>query len=173
MNTPFDEQLASLSASLDDTRLYYGTALERKVKQRKIKATEKLHAEASTAAIARRATFNASPSGAANQFGDGDLIADIAEGVVELDDLDAQLLPEPLQAMAPEEREEVVRENVRRRDELKRQIGALAQQRDAYLAGEVQASGGKEESLDHRLFDTVRAQAEKKGLEYGAAAPKY
>ena len=170
--TPFDEKLARLSASLDETRLYYGTDAERQVKQLKIEATDKLHAKASTSSKARRATFNASPSGAANQFGDGDLVADIAEGRVALEELDDELLPEPMQAMAPEERTAVVEENVRQRDELKRQIGELATQRENFLAREVEASGDKEDSLDYRLFDTVRAQAEKKGLEY-SSGPKY
>ncbi|MDH3641723.1 MAG: VWA domain-containing protein [Gammaproteobacteria bacterium] len=173
MVTPFDDELAQLSASLDDTRLYYGSDEEREVKQRKIEATDKLHAFASTSAKARRATFNASVSGAANQFGDGDLVADVAAGRVDLKELDSGLLPEPLKALAPEERNEVVQESVRRRDDLKRQIGELAQRRDSYLASEVEASGEKEKSLDYRLFDTVRAQAEKKGLEYDAASPKY
>jgi Mg-chelatase subunit ChlD len=172
MATPYDAKLASLSASLDATRLYYGTDAERSLKQSKIKATEKLHAEASTSAKARRATFNASATGATNQFGDGDLVADVAAGRVELDSLDAELLPESLQAMAPAEVSAVIEESARRRDELKRQIDELAERRETYLATEVEASGKKEDSLDYRLFDTVRDQAAKKGLEY-SAAPKY
>jgi Mg-chelatase subunit ChlD len=172
MTTPFDEELAGLSASLDDTRLYYGSDQERDAKQLKIIATDKLHAEASMAAKARRAVFNASPSGAVNQFGDGDLVADVAVGRVDLHKLDTGLLPETLQAMAPAARSEMVLEHVRRRDELQRQIGELSKQRENFLASEVEASGKKEQSLDYRLFDTVRGQAEKKGLEYGET-PKY
>ena len=170
--TPFDEKLALLSANLDDTRLYYGTDAEREVKQNKIEATDKLHAFASTSAKARRAAFNVSASGAENQFGDGDLVADIARGLVDLDEVDTELLQESLLPMTPEERNEVIRENVRQRAELTQQIGELAEQREEYLAREVEASGEKEDSLDYRLFDTVRAQAAKKGLEYGDA-PKY
>jgi len=172
MATPFDEQLARLSASLDSTRLYFGTDAERDLKAGKIRATDKLHAHASTAAQARRAAFNASASGAANQFGDGDLVAEVAAGRVDLQTLDPALLPPALQAMAPAEREQVVEKSARRRDELTRQIGELAQQREQFLAGKVEASGKKEESLDYRLFETVRAQAEKKGLA-DDQAPKY
>ncbi len=172
MATPFDEQLARLSASLDGTRLYYGTDAERDLKASKIRATDKLHAEASAAAQARRATFNTSASGAANQFGDGDLVAEVAAGRVDLEALDPALLPPALQAMAPAEREQLVQKSAHRRDELTRQIGELAQQRELFLASKVEASGKKEESLDYRLFETVRAQAEKKGLAYDQA-PKY
>ncbi len=172
MATPFDEQLANLSKDLDDTRLYYGTAEERRAKDAKIAATGKMHAFASVAAKARRAVFNASESGAKNQFGDGDLLSDIAAGAVVLEELDEAMLPEPLQALAPADRNKLVEDNARRRAELEHKIGDLKGRRDDYLAAEVEASGDKEDSLDYRLFETVREQAQKKGLEY-SAAPQY
>jgi hypothetical protein len=48
----------------------------------------------------------------------------------------------------------------------------LTDQRASYLTSEVAAMDDKEESLDHQIFETVREQAGKKGLEY-SAAPKY
>ena len=68
--TPFDEKLATLSAQLDDTRLYYGSEADKQRQQRRLEATEKLHAAASVSSRARRATFNASASGAVNLLGD-------------------------------------------------------------------------------------------------------
>lgn len=172
MATPFDAQLAALSKDLDETRLYYGSVEERKAKAAKIEATGKVHERASVAAKARRAAFNASPSGAKNQFGDGDLVGDIAAGVVELEELDEDVLPESLQVLAPAERGKVVDANARQRAQLMREIGELKERRDDYLATQVEASGEKEDSLDYRLFETVRDQAQKKGLEY-SAAPRY
>ena len=169
MTTPFDAKLAELAADLDDTRLYYGDDEIRAEKQQKIAATAKLNAKASDATKARRATFNISTSGAENLFGRGDLVSAVVAGTVKLDEIETEQLPEPLQAMSPEERNEVVRVNAQRRDELKRQIGALAGERAVYLAAEVEALGDKEESLDYRIFETVREQAGKKGLEYSDA----
>ena len=40
--TPYDEEIAELSAKLDDTRLYYGTDAEKEKMQAKVSATEKL-----------------------------------------------------------------------------------------------------------------------------------
>jgi uncharacterized protein YegL len=172
METPYDAELAKLSADLDGTRLYYGNDEERAEKQLKIAATNKLNAKASDAAKARRATFNASPSGATNLFGDRDLVAAVINGEVKLDEIETEKLPEPLQALTPEERDDVIRTNNELRLELKRQIEKLSDQRASYLAAEVEASDDKEGSLDYRIFETVRDQAGKKGLEY-PAAPKY
>ena len=83
-----------------------------------------------------------------------------------------ELLPEPLQAMTPEERVNVVRANSEERNELKRKIQKLSRQRADYIAAEVEAIDDKESSLDYRIFETVRDQAGKKGLEY-SDSPTY
>jgi Mg-chelatase subunit ChlD len=64
--TPYDEEIAELSAKLDDTRLYYGSDAEKEKMQAKVSATDKLHASASIASRARRGAFNASEGGRAN-----------------------------------------------------------------------------------------------------------
>ena len=172
MATPYDEELAKLSADLDDTRLYYGNVELRAEKQQKIAATDKLHAKASVEARARRATFNATSSGEKNLFGDGDLVSAVINGAVKLEEIAKDLLPEPLQAMTPHERDDVVRANGERRSLLKKKIHVLSRQRASYLAAEVESLEEKEASLDYRIFDTVREQAGKKGFEY-SATPKY
>jgi hypothetical protein len=52
-------------------------------------------------------------------------------------------------------------------------IGKLAQQRDAFLKKKVEEAGGAKGSLDSRLYEAVRSQAEKKGFHYEAEAPAY
>jgi len=170
--TPFDAPLAELSAALDDTRLYYGTAEERERQRGKIDATEKLHALASPASQARRAAFNASASGAANMAGDGELVAAVASGRVDLKELEAEKLPEPLRALSPEARQELVAANAGKRADLQLRIKELANERDEYVAGQVAASGGAKQSLDYKILSAVREQTKDKGLTY-ADAPKY
>jgi uncharacterized protein YegL len=171
--TPFDERLAKLSAKLDGTRLYYGTEQEKARKRGKVEAGAKLRASSSVASQARRATFNATRSGEANLLGDGELVDDVASGRVDLDEIAPATLPAPMQAMAPAERQALIAETAERRNELKREIQAIAQERDAYLKEKVDSLGGAEDSLDHKLFEAVREQAATKGLRYDAAAPRY
>ena len=106
--SPFDQRIAELSDRLDATRLYYGDADTKKKQQRKLEATDKLHAMASLAVRARRATFNASSSGERNLFGDQDLVEDIASGRVELEGIDSAELPAAMTALEPAEQKVMV-----------------------------------------------------------------
>jgi len=171
--TPFDEKIATLSAKMDDTRLYYGTAEEKEQQRRKLDATDKLHAASSVESRARRATFNASKSGAANFLGEGELVDEVTSGRVDLSSIDKDELPEPMQAMAPAEQARVISETAERRDELKRQITELTRERAAYLGKKVEEAGGARDSLDDKIYRAVREQAGKLGLSYEADAPAY
>ena len=164
--TPFDKKLAELSAKLDSTRLYYGDDEEKVEKQRKINATDKLHAGSSLASRARRATFNASKSGEANLFGEGELVDDVASGRVDLSDIERHDLPEPIQAMTPAEQQALIKETASKRKELQSRIGDLAEQRTKYLKKKVEEMGGAKDSLDHKIYGAIREQAASKGLLY-------
>jgi len=171
--TPFDKKLAELSRSLDSTRLYYGSSEERAKREDKVKAAEKLHRLSSAPSLARRATFNASPSGTPNQFGDGELIEDVSKGDLDLATMAEETLPEPMQSMTLEERQELVKETIERRTELQAQIRELADQRATYIASEVAEMDGVDDSLDHQIYGAIRKQTKDKGLRYEQEAPSY
>jgi hypothetical protein len=171
--TPFDEKIATLSAKLDETRMYYGSEQEKEKQQRKIEAAEKLRAASSVESRARRATFNVSKSGDANFLGEGELVDEVSSGRVDLSSIDREKLPEPMQAMAPEEQAAIISETAERRNELKRQIRDLAKERSAYMDKKVEEAGGARDSLDDKIYRTVREQAGRLGLTYEADAPAY
>jgi hypothetical protein len=171
--TPFDARLAELSARLDETRLYYGSAEAKAKSELKQDAAKKVHESASLASRARRATFNATASGAANLLGEGELVEDVTNGRVDLDKVAPESLPEPMQAMAPAARKAMIEKTAASRGELKREIEQLADQRTQFLKEQVAAEGGAGTSLDHKLYGAIRAQAEKKGMRYEADAPAY
>jgi Mg-chelatase subunit ChlD len=165
-STPYDEEIAELSAKLDDTRLYYGTEEEKEKMRDKVAATDKLNASASYASRARRGVFNASAGGRTNLLGENELIDAVSSGTVDLDDIEKDALPETVAVMAPAEQQAYVAGLASERADLKRQIQELSQDRVGYLAKKVEEAGGLEESLDQKLYDTVREQAGKAGLEY-------
>ena len=171
--TPYDRRLAELSAQLDGTRLYYGSAEEKTQQARRQAAADKLHAGSSVPSLARRAAFNATEAGKANLIGDKELVEDVASGRVDLSAMEPALLPAPLQAMAPEERQAVVEEQAERRKALSAEIKELATQRDEYLKREVTARGGAKASLDAQLYGAVREQAKATGLRYESDGPAY
>jgi len=171
--TPFDKKLAQLSAKLDDTRLYYGNGEEKTKQARKVAAASKLHKEASDESRARRATFNAAPSGKSNFLGEGELVDAISSGRVELSNIANKDLPASIQAMTPEKQETIIREKAKERDQLQQEITILAEQRDYYLKKEVADAGGKKDSLDAKIYSSIRTQAQQKGIIYDEDNAKY
>jgi hypothetical protein len=164
--TPFDEEIANLSAKLDDTRLYYGTDEEKEKMRDKVAATDKLHDGASFASRARRGVFNASAGGRTNLLGENELVDAVMSGEVELEEIEEDALPESVAVMAPAAQAEYVAELASERAELKRQIQDLSHDRDSFLQEKVEEAGGMMGSLDQKLYDTVKEQAGKAGLEY-------
>jgi hypothetical protein len=171
--TPFDEELASLSRELDDTKLYYGSRETKAKQEAKAAATEQALGSASPASRARRAAFNASESGKINFRGDAELVNDVASGLVDLASIDKDELPAPLQALAPEEQEILIKKTIVQRNEVQQKIRQLAEERSSYLKEKVDKLGGAKDSLDHKLFSAMRGQAEKKGIIYSIEEPEY
>jgi len=164
--TPFDAQIATLSAELDGTRLYYGSAEQQRAMAAKVDATERLNEEASVTARARRGAFNVSAAGSANFLGGRELVDDVASGRVDLAAVPPAELPASVAALEPEARNELVAEAAQKREEIKQQIAALAVQRDTYIKKQVDETGGAAASLDQQIYDAVREQAAPLGLQY-------
>jgi hypothetical protein len=170
--TPYDDKIAKLSAKLDDTRLYYGSDEEKASMERKVVATNKLHAEASVTARARRAVFNAAVGGRTNLLGENELVDAVASGAVDIDEIDSEALPAAMKTMAPAEQKAYVARLATERNDLQLQIRELSEDRDGYLTKKVKEAGGLKDSLDQKLFEAVKQQAHKAGLEY-ADKPSY
>jgi hypothetical protein len=78
-----------------------------------------------------------------------------------------------MQAMAPEEQAAIISETAERRNELKRQISELTEERSVYLHKKVAEAGGARDSLDDKIYRAVREQAGRLGMTYEADAPAY
>jgi hypothetical protein len=131
-----------------------------------------MHSHASVESLARRAAFNASPAGEANLLGSKELVDDVASGRIDLDAIDEKMLPARMQGMKPLERKELVSESAREREALQNEIRQLSQERDAYVAEQLAEAGGAEDSLDQKIYEAVKEQAEAVGLAY-AEGPKH
>ncbi|MGE5154977.1 MAG: VWA domain-containing protein [Bdellovibrio bacteriovorus] len=171
--TPYDEALARLSARLDDTRLYYGSAEIRSKRDAESAEAREVQAASAPAVLARRAGYLASESGKASFAAKQELVEEVQSGRVDLDALPAEQLPAPLANLEPEARRELVEQKAEERAELTRQIKDLANERSSYLRAQVEAAGGAADSLDQKLYEAVKVQASRAGLEYQGAAPEY
>jgi Mg-chelatase subunit ChlD len=166
VTTPYDDEIAKLSAELDGTRMFYGDDEARVKFSLKEAATETLHSLASVAAQARRAVFNTSAAGIGNLFGDSDLIENLEAGRVNLEDVPSEQLPEPLRALAPAALEAEIDAVVGQRGALRQRIHELSDARSSFIEERVDATEGVASSLDQLIYDTVREQAGAKGLTY-------
>ncbi len=171
--TPYDERLAKLSAELDATRLYYGSAADKARQERKLDAADRLRAEASVTSRARRAAFNASESGKTNLLGDKELVDAVASGRVDLGSIAPEELPAPMQAMPAAEQKALIEQTAKRRAALTTEVQELAQRRAGFLQEKVEERGGAKDSLDDGIYRAVREQAAAAGLHYESDAPAY
>lgn len=164
--SPFDKEIADLSAKLDATRLYYGSEEERQRMDDKVAATEKMSAVAPVIALARRGVFNSADAGRENLLGNTELVDAISSGEVELEEIEIDNLPAALKPMAPEEQKAYLSQLAGERADIQRQIRSLAEDRDGFIAKKVEEAGGMEDSLDQKLYEAVKEQAGKAGFEY-------
>jgi len=171
--TPYDKKLAELAASLEDTRLYFGDRETRERQEKKNEATRKIQQMSSEAALARRATFNATASGESNFLGESELVDAISSGRVELDDIDRDDMPASLKAYAPVEQMAVITRMAEQRMEIKRDIQQLSESRNAYIVEKVGRRGDAKDSLDEKIYSAVKKQAKSKGLIYENGAARY
>ena len=171
--TPYDKKLSELAASLEDTRLYFGNKEEKAKQTKRNEATRKLHDELSEAALARRATFNATASGESNFLGKGELVDAISSGRIELDDIDKDDMPASLQALAPAAQMEVITNQARQRELIKHDIQKLSESRNAYILEQIGTRDDAKESLDEKIYSAVKKQAKTKGLIYESEAARY
>lgn len=172
VDTPYDKKLAKLAASLEQTRIFYGDDEQRKRQLEKIEIGRKLEKKLSDAALARRSTFNASGSGKSNFLGENELVDAISSGRVALDDIAEEELPATLKTMAPEEQKQYIEKQAVRRDQIKKQILELSVQRQQYIETQI-TPGAVTESLDEKIYSTVKDQAKSKGLIYESDRAEY
>ena len=173
VSTPFDDQIASLSQELDQTRLFYGNKAIKEEKRKKRDATHLYNRSASSSSIARKAEFNISKSGKHNFVGENELVDAVTSGDVLLESIAVNELPEELQTLGREEQSNLIETKAKKREELKTQIAELSKKRSAYVNQELAKTGKDKDSLDMKIYQAVKSQASEKGLVYEAEAPKY
>jgi len=165
--TPFDKELAELSAALDGTRIGYGSKEEREAMKERAKASEEVRAAAPAAAAADRAEFVAGEAGARTFAGGKELVTDVSEGKVKLEQVDEKALPDELKKMTPEERAKYVQAQVDKRKQIQENIKKLSAKRREYVEAEMKKTGAdKKDSFDKAILESVKTQAEKKGIAY-------
>lgn len=174
IETPFDAELAELGTAMRGTMLDYGDQGVQQAQAAKREVASKLDDAAPAPAAADRTSY-AYASGAAGRktaLGVQELVDDVASGRVKLDGVPEQELPEPMQAMTPEERAAHVEKLAAERAELQTKIEDLAAKRSAYIAAErarrAALSESPESAFDAAVTQSLREQANRYGITISA-----
>jgi hypothetical protein len=165
--TPVNGELADLNRKLGTTLVGCGGG-----RASRVVASKQLAAEAAPAAVtADRLSFNAR-SGVAVQ-GEGELLDGLSSGKVKLESLQKDNLPAELQKLDSAELKAEIGKKQKERAAVQEQIQKLSKQREEYIAAERnrQAEQGKGDSFDEKVAASIRAQAARKGIEYGKQRP--
>jgi hypothetical protein len=161
ISTPMDKELAELNQELNGTYLAYGTAgHERRANQLEQDAYAGAMSES---ALASRAVTKA---GELYDNSGWDLV-DAVEAGASLEEIEPEKLPEEMQSMNDEQRQEYVGEQSRKREELQARISQLDNDRRDYIEKErALRVQDEDKGLDEVMQEGLRALAEKKGYSF-------
>jgi Mg-chelatase subunit ChlD len=165
--TPFDQPIAELSRTLDDTRIYYGSTEHMdRMAERKARA-DRIYEAAAPAAVAKRTIFNSQKAGTKNFLGAQELISDFESGAVDLSRIAKDELPASLRGLTRTELKKHIDLQSRQRKHLQSRIEALAQKRQTYIEEKIKTDKDSgTDSLDARMYTCIQTQAGKKGIVY-------
>jgi hypothetical protein len=161
VSTPFDAQLAELSAAMNTTYVLYGS--QAVVWAQNQAAQDGNAARLNSAAAASRCQTKASSLYCNSQW---DLVDACNESTFKLEDVKKEDLPEALRKMTTDELRAHVAAQKKKRDEIKQQVEALGKQRDAHVQQELRKLGeGGKPLFEQAVLESVRQQAEARGFQ--------
>jgi hypothetical protein len=159
--TPYDKELAELSASINSTYVPLGEE-GREAQQNQVQQ-DRNAATLGPATVASRAQAKTSPLYSANR----DLLDQLETGKTTLTELDDSDLPETMQGMTFDELEVYVEDLKLRREQLRRQIADLNRKRRSYVSEQLQAKGGDDSSAFGAVVQrTLVEKGKEKGLDF-------
>jgi Mg-chelatase subunit ChlD len=162
VSTPMDDDLAKLNKRMGATLIPYGDAEVR----RGIGAKQAFAESAPAAAAADRLSYNARTRKSVQ--GTGELLDALANNELKLASIDKKNLPPEFQELTREEMEARIARTREERANVQKEIDEVSKKRDAYIQAENKrlAAEGKGDSFDEKIAETIRRQAEEKGISY-------
>lgn len=171
VTTPFDDDLASLSAALNDTYIPFGAvggAAWANQREQDVNASK-----LSSAVAAQRCVTKA---GAMYDNRGWDMVDACKQPDFKLEDVKDEELPEVMRPMTIEQRREYVRTKESERANLQTKVSDLQVKREQYVQEEMKKSHlDDSNAFDAALRKAIRAQAESRGLKFeppAAAQPE-
>ncbi|MBN2376284.1 MAG: VWA domain-containing protein [Sedimentisphaerales bacterium] len=160
IDAPQDNEIAELNEKLNDTYIAYGTmggASRHRQAEQDLNATR-----LSRSAGLQRAV---SKSSAYYKNEDWDLVDACKDGKVNLENIEAEELPQNMRDMTIAERTAYVESNTKTRTEIQQKIQQLNEQRKKYVAAEMKKQQKDTNTLGSAIIQAVTEQAKKKNYK--------
>lgn len=166
--SPFDDELSKLGIDLEGTVVACGTATQQRAQVDKMAEAGVLSAAPASAPSAKadRAAYKASAAGRASLSGENDLVQQCMDGTVDLAKYPEEMLPENMKKMSLEERTSYIAQKTKDRKDKQAKIQELSQKREEFVKQELAKDGGKPDSFDEKVKESLARQAKKVGITY-------
>lgn len=164
---PQDEEISRLMSIIDQTRIYYGSSIQRTQMETKVKAGEKIKSSTGAEIQAKRAAYNYSNvKNNLNYMGNNELISDILIGKIKIENIKTEELPENMKKMTLEERKKHVDEMIKKRKEAETNLAIKIKERELYVEKETAKMGEDtlSRSFSAQVHKVVVKQAQTKKI---------
>lgn len=160
IETPYDDDILNLNNQLNKTYIGYGQAGEEYAVRQEAQ-------DMNAASMNKKASVGRSVSKSSGAYKNAhwDLVDAVDEEAVELDELNAEDLPEVMQDMDKAERKAYVAEKKKERSDIQKQIQTLNGKREAYITKH-RKEMAEDATLGSALIKIVRDQALAKGFTF-------
>ncbi len=159
--TPYDKEINEVTKSIDNSRLYYGTATEQRENNEKKQKSMEFYDKSSTSANSARALYKSSKAGAGSWMGSKEIVSDFKEGKLDLTELEDKQLPAELRDKSIEEKEQMLNTLLNERDDNLAKLKDLNQKRKEFLEEEKKKRAEDEISFSEEILDIMKTQSKK------------
>jgi Mg-chelatase subunit ChlD len=136
IETPYDEEINSISRSVDQSKLFYGNSSERKLKESYNFEAITLYDKASKTSNSSRSKYKLSRKDKKSAYEDKEIIDDFKDGIIEVDEIAEAELPDPLKNKTKSEKKKILEQMSKKRDSSYAKLKVLLKKRDAYIRAE-------------------------------------
>ena len=165
--TPVDSRIAELTQAINATVIAFGNEEKQSIVKKKLFRASSAAKESTPASAARQAYFSKNLSGKAIS-GNDDLVAEVAEGNIDLNRVNTNDLPVKYRGLSKPELTKVVKQQQEKRENLQSQMNKLISERNAWLkkAMEKRKAEGTDDGFDAKIRRAVKEQGKNKGIRY-------
>ncbi|MGB1039040.1 MAG: hypothetical protein ACPGYY_10370, partial [Bacteroidia bacterium] len=160
IETPYDDSITYYSRRIDDSKIYYGTTIEKRVMYDKKAKSMDMYDKASKTSNRARASYNTSKAGKKNFYGKNELVQGLIDKEITLDSISVDKLPDEMKEMNIEQQKVYINNKTIQRQNDVANLNKYIKQKDEYVRIEKTKKNG-ESSFSEEIIKTMKSQAKK------------